>query len=161
MLHRLSIVSVFALALLTSQTSFGQSNIGAEIQMMKSAEKHGEFIDNFAKSARDKNEIAVLSALDPSVIKGANEAQVREVINKEIFPFFSQYEKLKNYEQITKAPSPDGRVGLWHYTYIVDTQGKTQPFQIAIIDTDSGLKVLSVLVGQCVKGRHPAIPPCN
>ncbi len=133
----------------------------AEMKMMKSADKHGAFIDNFAQLARDKKESEILAALDQASIKGASQEQILEAFRKDVFPFFAQYQKIKPYEQITKAQVADGRVGLWHYTYIVDSDGNTKPFQIAVIDTDSGLKVLGILVGQCVKGRHPAIPPCQ
>lgn len=152
---------ICAAAVVTSHMAVGQANISAEMQMMKSAEKHGAFIDRFAKFARDRNETEALAALDPESIKGISEEQLRIAMNNDFFPFFAQYEKLKNYEQVTKAQAADGRIGLWHYTFIVDAQGNVKPFQIAIIDSGAGLKVLSILVGQCVKGRHPAIPPCN
>ena len=98
---------------------------------------------------------------DSKLIKDFGEEQLRKSLTNEVFPFFSHYDKLRNYEQITGASVDDGRVGLWHYTFIVDTEGKVLPFQIAIIDTENGPKVLSLLVGQCVKGRHPRIPPCQ
>ncbi|MEI7614058.1 MAG: hypothetical protein WCK63_14245 [Betaproteobacteria bacterium] len=161
MLRKLFAFSFIVTAVFMPEISVGQANFGAEMQMMKSAEKHGAFIENFSILARDKKENEVIAALDPASIKGISEEQLREMMNKNIFPFFAQYDKLKKYEQITKAQAPDGRVGLWHYTYITDPQGNAHPFQIAIIDTDTGLKVLSVQVGQCVKGRHPAIPPCQ
>lgn len=161
MSHKLCFVSIIAVVIFASGISSAESNLTKELQMMKSSEKHGDFIDSFAKMARDKKYKDVFAALDPDSIKGVSNEQLREAMNQVVFPFFAKYEKMNNYEQITNAQLQDGRTGLWHYTYIVDTDGDNQPFHIAIIDTKSGLKVLSVQVGQCVKGRHPAIPPCD
>lgn len=161
MFRKLLFVPVAVAAALIADASFAQSTIAPELQMMKSAEKHGAFIENFAQLARAKKEREILASLDASSINGVSESQLLEAFKEDVFPFFADYERMKNYEQITKAQAPDGRVGLWHYTFIVDYQGNTKPFQIALIDGEGGPKVLSILVGQCVKGRHPAIPPCR
>lgn len=152
---------VFILCAVISKPSFAQTNFAEEMKMMKASEAQTIFIDNLAKMARDKNEEGIFDALDPALLNAQGKEQIREVIQKQLFPFFSLYEKLNNYTKNTKAQLQDGRVGLWHYTYIVDNTGKTFPFQVAIIDTDKGPKVANILVGQCVKGRHPAIPPCQ
>ena len=161
MLKDLLATALVLICTILESSAFAQSNLGTEMQMMKAGEKQGPFIDTFAKLAREQNEKAVMTLFDSKLIKDFGEEQLRKSLTNEVFPFFSHYDKLRNYEQITGASVDDGRVGLWHYTFIVDTEGKVLPFQIAIIDTENGPKVLSLLVGQCVKGRHPRIPPCQ
>ena len=157
MLSRSLLVIVCSVLTFASAVSFAQST---EMQMMQAAEKQKTFIENFAMLAKARNENGVFALLDSKLIRDVGEQQLRKKLNNDVFPFFSQYDKLNNYEQITKAQVGDGRVGLWHYTYIVDTKGKVSPFQIAVIDTDDGQKILSVTVGQCVKGRHPPTSTC-
>lgn len=135
--------------------STAHADLAAEMKMLKSAKMHKPFIENFARLLRDKKEHDILAALDPASIDGVNPAQILEAFERKIFPYFEKYEK------ITKAKEPDGRIGLWHYTYIIDSKGNTIPFHIAIIDAGGELKVLNIAAGECVKDRHPPIPRAN
>jgi hypothetical protein len=77
------------------------------------------------------------------------------MLETKVYPFFAPYTELARYDQITNATLPDGRSGLWHYTYINSAEEKMLPFRIAVIDTDDGPKILDIVVNECVKGRHP------
>ena len=144
-----------------SLTTLAHADITEEMRMMNSAENQGAFIEAFANLLHDRKEKDVIAALDPASIQGATEEQVLEALRKDVLPFFAQFQKMSNYENVTKAQAPDGRVGLWHYTYMTDTKGNDRPFQIAIVEARGELKVLGILVGKCVKGRHPPIAPCG
>lgn len=137
------------------------TDYSVEMGMNATAESQIEFIRRFAVLAHDRNDKELLAMMDPYSVSGASEEQVQKVLNQNIYPFFAQFKELKQYEQITRAQAADGRVGLWHYTFIVDSEGNLKPFQIAVTGSGSDMKVLGIDVGQCVKGRHPAIPPCN
>lgn len=139
----------------------GSTDYSVEMGMDATAESQIEFIKRFAALAHDRNDKELLAMLDPYSVSGASEEQVQQVLNQNIYPFFAQYKELKQYEKITRAQAADGRIGLWHYTFIVDSDGNLKPFQIAVIGNGTDMKVLGIDVGQCVKGRHPAIPPCN
>jgi hypothetical protein len=135
---------------------------GAEaLRMMRAADDHEAVITAFAMNVRDNKDQGVLDALDPATIAGASSEQILGMLKEEVFPFFARFARLNGYEGVTKAPVPDGRVGLWHYTFIEDSDGKTKPFRIAIIESSGTLKVAAIEVGKCVKKRHPRMGPCK
>ena len=107
--------------ILSSSVSFAQSSFGKEMQMMKDGEKQKAFIEKVAQQAKEKDTASILSEMEPSMLKAIGEARIVDSLQSTVFPFFSTYVKLHNYEQITNAGLPDGRSGLWHYTYITTT----------------------------------------
>lgn len=146
---------LFVIALFFTSLTCAQSSIQKEMQMMKDGEKQVSFIDSFAKKSKEKDFEGVYAMLDVASLNGANPSDVKAYLEKVVFPFFAEYEKLHNYKQITNATLPDGRSGLWHYTYIFTTSGKVLPFRIAVIDGADGPKTLAIEVNKCIQGRHP------
>lgn len=149
-----------ALALQQSPTAFAQDNYKGELQMMSLGARQEAFIAKFAQQAKDKDLTAILKEIDPILLKENGERASAEWLQSQIFPFFEKFAKLHNYKQITNATLPDGRLGLWHYTYIMDTKGEILPFSIAIIETTEGSRILNVIVNKCIDGRHPPIAAC-
>lgn len=148
--------SIFLLvAIVFSSPIWAQSSIQKEMQMMKEGENQASFIDSFSRKSKEKDLEGVYSMLDSASLNGANPNDVKSYLQNDVFPFFADYEKLHNYKQITNATLPDGRVGLWHYTYIITTSGKIFPFRIAVIDGAQGPKALHIEVNKCISGRHP------
>ena len=135
--------------------AIAQSDMQNEMRMMLQAEKQEAFIAKFAQQAKDKDSAAIIKELEPSMLKDNGEAAATKWLESQVFPFFANYSKIHNYKNVTNAVLPDGRKGLMHYTFIVDSDGKVQPFVIALIDSPEGPKLLNVLVNQCIKGRHP------
>lgn len=145
-------------ALLVSQMTFAENDLAKEIQMMKEGENQEAFIQKLAELAKAKDAAAIIAMIDPAQLPPGSEAGVNEWLNKEVFPFFEHFSKMHNYKKITNAIMPDGRSGLWHYTFMVDDEEKVRPFRIALIATENGTKILSMIVNECVKGRHPFCP---
>lgn len=141
--------------------AFAQGDIQKEMRMMNRGTAQEEFIGKFALQAKDKDSATILKEMDSLILKANGEEASSRWLQAEIFPFFDKFSKLHNYKQITNAVLPDGRSGFWHYTFIVDTDGKVRPFSIAIIESSEGPRILNIIVNQCVKGRHPAIAPCS
>lgn len=140
--------------------ALAQSDLRKEMQMMNQGEKQEAFIAQFAQQAKDRDSAAILKEIDPGMLRENGEAPTLQWLQTTVFPFFENYSKLHNYKQITNATLPDGRAGLWHYTYIMDTNGKALPFSIAIIESTEGLRILNVIVNKCINGRHPPIAAC-
>ena len=132
-----------------------ESDLSTELRMMSASEKQVLVIERFALRARERDAQALIAMLDADLVKNTGDAALHQYLEQAVFPFFADYEKLHHYKQITNAVLPDGRSGLWHYTYIVTTAGKVLPFRIAILDTPDGPQVLNIIVNDCVKGRHP------
>lgn len=145
-------------ALLVSQMTFAENDLAKEIQMMKEGKNQEAFIQKLAELAKAKDAAAIITMIDPAQLPPGSEAGVNEWLNKEVFPFFEHFSKMHNYKKITNAIMPDGRSGLWHYTFMVDDEEKVRPFRIALIATENGTKILSMIVNECVKGRHPFCP---
>lgn len=152
---------VGSLSVLLDPHSVARADMAEELRMMTAADDHEAVIAAFAASLRDNKDQDVLAALDPASIAGASSEQVMAVLKRDVFPFFAKFVKLNGYEGVTNAPMPDGRVGLWHYTFIEDSDGKTKPFRIAIVEASGTPKVAAVEVGKCVKRRHPRMGPCK
>lgn len=149
---------VSTLALFLPLHAAAQTSAGIEMRMATEGKKQTPFIEKFAQQAKDRDINAIVAELDPSTLKSAGEANIRQVLETKVLPFFANYTALSTYERITNATLPDGRAGLWHYTYIKSADNKQLPFRIAVLDTPDGPKVLDVVVNECVKGRHPI---CN
>jgi hypothetical protein len=132
-----------------------QSDFKKQMEMMNLGNKQEVFIAQFAQQAKDRDSAAIVKEIDPLVLKENGEATTLPWLESSVFPFFARYSKLHTYRNITNATLPDGRAGLWHYTYIIDTEGKVLPFAIAVIDSADGPRLLSVIVNECVKARHP------
>jgi len=135
--------------------SFAQDSLSKEMQRLNNGKSQKTFIEQFAQQAKSRNTAAILAEMDPSIIKSAGQTNIVQILETKVFPFFSPYIKLSNYDQMTNATLPDGRSGFWHYTYIASAEESMLPFRIALIDTSDGLKILDIVVNECVKGRHP------
>lgn len=122
-----------AIALLVSQMTFAENGLAKEIQMMKESENQEAFIRKLAELTKEKDAAAIISMIDPTQIPSGSVAGLNEWLNKEIFPFFERFSKVHNYKKVTNAIMPDGRSGLWHYTFIVDDAEKVHPFRIALL----------------------------
>ena len=146
------------LLLVSSTVTYAQSALQNQLQKAADGKKQRVFIEKFAEQAKQKDTAAILAEMDASTIKSIGEVNIAHVLETKVFPFFSVYVKLHSYDQLTNATLPDGRAGLWHYTYISSATENMLPFRIAVIDTSDGPKILDVVVNECVKGRHPV---CN
>lgn len=146
------------IALLVSQMTFAENDLAKEIQMMKESENQEAFIQKLAELAKAKDAAAIMALIDPAQMPPGSEAGLKEKLDKEIFPFFEHFTKMHNYKKVTIADLQDGRSGLWHYTFIVDDEEKVHPFRVALISMADGTKILSLIVNECVKGRHPFCP---
>lgn len=131
-----------------------------EMRMMSQGAKQEAFIAQFAQQAKEKDVAAILKEMDTSAFKALGEKAITQWLQTQLIPFFQNYSKLHTYTKITNTVLPDGRVGLWHYSFIVDTDGKILPFSIAVIDTPDGPRILNGTVNECIKDRHPAIAAC-
>lgn len=131
-----------------------------EMRMMSQGAKQEAFIAQFAQQAKEKDVAAILKEMDASALKMSGEKAITQWLQTQLFPFFQNYSKLHSYTKITNTALPDGRAGLWHYSFIVDADGKISPFSIAVIDTTDGPRILNVTVNECIKDRHPAITAC-
>ena len=154
MLKLISVVFLFCL----SEAVFAETDFAKGVEMMHEGEGQEIFIQKFAAAAKAKDSAGVIGMVDPSIIPPNKEDALNLWLNREIFPFFGKFSKIHNYKQITNAVMPDGKVGLWHYTYIVDDNEKVRPFRIAIINTENGPKMLDFIANECVKDRHPFCP---
>jgi len=141
--------------LLFPLNSFAQNSFSNEMQKLNSGKKQKILIEQFAQQAKARDTASIMAEMDPSIIKSAGEVNIVQMLEKTVFPFFAPYIKLSNYDQMTNATLPDGRAGLWHYTYIASSEQNMLPFRIAVIDTADGPKILDIVVNECVKGRHP------
>lgn len=154
-MKKINLLSVLFFLLLCPVFAMAQSSIEAQLHKVSDAKKQKVFIEKVAQQARDKDTAGILAELDSTTLKAAGEANIVHMLEASVFPFFAPYVELARYEQITNATLPDGRAGLWHYTYINSATEKMLPFRIAVIDTDDGPKILDIVVNECVKGRHP------
>lgn len=125
-----------------------------QMQMIASSQRQENFITRFVQQAKAKDTASIMQEIDPLVLQASGSETIDNWLQQQIFPFFAQYSKLHNFRNISIARLPDGRAGLWHYTYIIDSQGKAHPFRIALTDTPEGPRILSVVVNQCVPDRH-------
>jgi hypothetical protein len=150
------ILVVFMLCL--SEVSFAETDFSKGVEMMREGESQEIFIQKFAEVAKAKDGAGVIGMVDPSIIPPNKEDMLNLWLKREIFPFFESFSKIHNYKQITNAVMPGGKVGLWHYTYIVDANEKVRPFRIAVINTEDGPKMLDFIANECVKDRHPFCP---
>ena len=128
------------------------------IHMMFAGKNQEAFIKKFAETAKAKDSPKIIAMVDPKTIPPNKKEALNLWLTKEIFPFFEHFSRMHNYKDITNAVLPDGRVGLWHYTYIVDDKEKVIPFRIVVIDTENGPKVVDFIANECVEGRHPFCP---
>ncbi|HRE16383.1 MAG TPA: hypothetical protein PLW86_04840 [Rhodocyclaceae bacterium] len=151
----LTLLALCSTVVLFPTSVLAQNSLQKEMQMMRDGEKQTAFIEKVAQQAKDKDLLSILAEIDSSILKESGQENISEYFQKAIFPFFENYVKLHNYKQITNAVLPNGRSGLWHYTYITTTTEEMSPFRIAIIDTTEGPKILNISVGECIKGRHP------
>lgn len=154
-MKRIYLLSALLCLLQSPHISFAQSSMQNEMQKLNNGKQQKIFIEKFARQAKDKDTASILAEMDPTTVKSAGEANIVHALETKVFPFFAPYIKLSNYDQITNATLPDGRAGLWHYTYIASAEENMLPFRIAVIDTADGPKILDIVVNECVKGRHP------
>ena len=150
------ILVLFMLCL--SEVSFAETDFAKGVEMMQESEGHEIFIQKFAEVAKAKDSAGIIGMVDPTIIPTNKEDALNLWLNREIFPFFESFSKIHNVTQITNAVTLGGKVGLWHYTYIVDANEKVRPFRIAIINTENGPKMLDFIANECVKDRHPFCP---
>lgn len=143
-------------ALLGYQPLFAQAQNGAgtEMRMIASSQRQETFITRFVQQAKAADAAAITQEIDPLILQASGAECIDNWLQQQIFPFFAQYSKLHNFRNISIARLPDGRAGLWHYTYIIDSKGRAHPFRIALVDSPEGPRILSVVVNQCVPDRH-------
>ncbi|PRC91793.1 hypothetical protein [Solimicrobium silvestre] len=154
-MRKINLFTLMLSLLLFPIISSAQSSFENELKKVSNGKKQKLFIEKIAQQAKEKDTASILAEMDPSTLKAAGEANIVHELETKVFPFFAPYIKLNNYDQITNATLPDGRSGLWHYTYITSAEEKMLPFRIAVIDTGDGPKILDIVVNECVKGRHP------
>ena len=145
------------LMIFLSKLSLAETDFAKGHEMMQEGQDQEFFIQKFSEAAKAKDSSGIIAMIYPSSIP-PNKDFLSLLLNREIFPFFEKFSKIHNVKQITNAVMPDGKVGLWHYKYILDGNGKLHPFRIAIINTEDGPKVLDFIANECVKDRHPFCP---
>jgi tetratricopeptide (TPR) repeat protein len=138
-----------------------QGTSAPELKMASAAATHESLIEKFATLAQAGEVDELLSLFDPKVLASNGREAARAVLAGDTVAFFREYERMSGYEHVTNAGTTDGRAGLWHYTFIESRKGKLSPFQIAIINTAEGPRVLHIAVGECTRDRHPRVGPCK
>jgi hypothetical protein len=133
----------------------------AELAAMSgAADAQTTFIEKVATLARQRKEDELLACFDEQ-IRSADEAFLRKFLDETVYKFFAASIAVAPYEKVTGASAADGRKGLWHYGFVEDKKHKLHPFQIAIIETSAGPRVLHIATGACVPDRHPRVGPCK
>ena len=130
------------------------TNPNEAMGLMKNSKSQEEFVELVAKTAKSKNKKDFITLIDPKQLPPSSQ-EIDEFLDGKIFPFFDQFARIHNYQGVSRAVTADGRTGVWHYKYMVDTTGKLQPFQIAVVDTSEGPKILDLVPNKCTKNRHP------
>jgi hypothetical protein len=125
------------------------------LKMRQQADDQATAIASFAKLAAKGDVEGLLAMVDPAMRTAQGDATIRDVFKKAVIPFFADFASVDGYEKVTHASLPDGRSGLFHYTYIVTKDGSKKPVSIALINDGDQVHVLSITVNQCVKDRHP------
>ena len=125
------------------------------LKMSRQSEDQSAAIASFAQLAAKGDADGMLSMVDPAMRKSQGDDAIRKSFKQAIIPFFADYQAVDGYEKVTHASLPDGRSGLFHYTYIVTRDGSKKPVSIALINDADKVNVLSITVNQCVKDRHP------
>lgn len=138
----------------------GVPNIGGALAMSTAADAHEAFIAKIAALARERKEAELLDCFDAAT-RAKQEAAIRDYLDKTGYKFFAGSSNVASYEHVTGASTADGRQGLWHYGFVEDKKHRLQPFQLAIIDSSAGPKLLYLDTGSCVPGRHPRVGPCK
>jgi hypothetical protein len=111
-------------------------------------------IQQFARLAAEKNVDGLFNSFSNDPIRATGVDQLREYLVSTVIPFFSG-SQLDTYSAINGAQFQDGTTGQIHYMYIVTPEGKYQPFSIALRNESGKITVMNILVGQCVRNRHP------
>ena len=93
--------------------------------------------------------------------RAEQEPAIRQVLEEKILDFFADSTAVAPYDHVTGASAPDGRKGLWHYGFVETKKRKLRPFQLAIIDSETGPRLLYIDTGSCVADRHPKVGPCE
>jgi hypothetical protein len=125
------------------------------LKMSRQSEDQSATIASFAQLAAKGDAEGMLAMVDPGMRKSQGDDAIRDAFKKAIIPFFADFQSVDGYEKVTHASLPDGRSGLFHYTYIVTRDGNKKPISIALITDADKVNVLSITVNQCVKDRHP------
>jgi hypothetical protein len=125
------------------------------LKMARQGKDQSAAIASFAQLAAKGDADGMLSMVDPAMRKSQGDDAIRDAFIKAVIPFFADFQTVDGYEKVTHATLPDGRSGLFHYTYIVTRDGSRKPISIALITDADKVNVLSITVNQCVKDRHP------
>lgn len=141
-------------------TCANAGDISKEQAMSNSADAHTAFIEKVAALARERNATELLACFDDAT-RSAQEAAIVDKLNATVFKVFADTTRVAPYEGVTRAAAQDGREGLWHFGFVEDKKHKLRPFQLAIVDTSAGPRLLYFDAGKCVAERHPRMGPCK
>lgn len=135
---------------------FAKDDMSEGLAIIQKSSEQKDFVESVANLAKAKDVAAISLLIDEKQLSSDGTSDyINKWLNEKIFPFFENYERLHNYQGYSKAVLDDGRVGVWHYKYIVDANGKRHPFRIAVIRVGDEYQVLDIVVNECVKKRHP------
>ena len=125
------------------------------LRMMQQGQDQEAAIALFAKHAAQGDIPALLNDMDPVARKAVGDEAIQQLLAGAVVPFFTNFQTLDGYKNVSPAQFPDGRTGLVHYMYIVTKDGTRKPMIIALINAGPSVYVVNVTVDQCVKERHP------
>jgi len=137
-----------------SGSATGSGTHARDVALMRSPQDQSAFIAAFAEAARNGRIDALIAMMSPATRKAAGDEATRANLRNVIAPFFAHSIKLHSEDTVRRSTMPDGRMGVWHYTYAVDAAGKPSPFRIALIAEDGALHAGFVDVGKCIRDRH-------
>jgi len=115
-------------------------------------------MEEFVELAAIGDTSALMSLMSREAIRSVGSARIQELLEKDVVPFFSQYESLHNVTVISSAVGPSGHVGYWFYTYIRTATAEVRPFAIVVVREEERLVVSDVIVNTCRPNRHPFCP---
>jgi hypothetical protein len=132
-------------------TALAAATPGAAAMKGASEEKT---IEQFARSASEEDVNALFNSFASEPIRATGSDQLIKFLEATVVPFFAGA-KLDGYSAVNGAQFEDGSTGNIHYMYIVTPAGKYRPFLIALRNENGKTMVMNIVVGQCVKNRHP------
>ena len=150
-----ALVVLFAYAACTRPPADPAQELHTALQTMKVADGDKAAIQLFAEKAAKADVEALIQTFDPAARRAVDPAQMHEYLASSVVPFFKDFRRVDTYETVAQASLPDGRVGTVHYTYIENAAGLKKPISIALIPEGGRIAIVNVIVGECVKDRHP------
>ncbi len=133
----------------------GAADVAADLRMAAEAAPYRAAADAFIARAMAGDTEATLAMLSPALVQRSGAAGVRQVLQAQILPFFTQGAQVGKSVTITRTTDAEGRQGFAYYLWLVPrAAGEPLPFSVYVLREGSRLVVGNVVPNRAVPGRH-------